>query len=372
MSHIQYTISRSGTYYYNRRVPKHAVEAYGSFIRQALSRCPDEAHAYAQRLSFILEASWRDKRAVQPVDLALVVEGFKPRSYLLSQIAEEYLSLRDINERPSRLALSAFLSVAGDREVREYRREDAKLFVHHLTKKGNKTATIRRRINSMSAILNYAYSELDVDKRNPFSRLHIKGEGQDSNKRGTFTTDQLISGYRQALEGSSNVRLLFPILGETGCRLAEVVGLLKSDINWHDQVLHIRPNDKRRLKTPSSERSIPLTPTAFKALEIAASRTESEWLFPLYIKEDGCYATHASSALGKWMRPQWGMTAHSLRHTFRDRLRAAEVPLEAIDQLGGWSSVGGVGTRYGQGYSVDHLRSYITRLSLDASELRQS
>ena len=28
----------------------------------------------------------------------------------------------------------------------------------------------------------------------------------------------------------------------------------------------------------------------------------------------------------------------------RDRLRATEVPLEAIDQLGGWSSVGGVGT----------------------------
>ena len=35
MSHIQYTICRSGTYYYNRRVPSHAVKAYGSFIRQA-------------------------------------------------------------------------------------------------------------------------------------------------------------------------------------------------------------------------------------------------------------------------------------------------------------------------------------------------
>lgn len=364
MSHIQYTISRSGTYYYNRRVPKHAVEAYGSFIRQALSRCPDEAQAYAQRLSFLLEASWQNERAVQPVDLALVVEGFKPKSYLLSQMAEEYLSLRDINQRPTRLALSAFLSVAGDREVRDYRREDAKLFVHHLTKKGNKTATIRRRINSMSAILNYAYSELDVDKRNPFSRLHIKGEGQDSNKRGTFTADQLVSGYQQALEGSSNVRLLFPILGETGCRLAEAVGLLKSDINWDDQVLYIRPNDKRRLKTPSSERSIPLTPTASKALEVAASRTASDWLFPLYIKEDGCYATHASNALGKWMRPQWGMTAHSLRHTFRDRLRAAEVPLEAIDQLGGWSSVSNAGSKYGAGYSVEHLRLFMKSVTL--------
>ena len=29
MSHIRYTIRRSGTYYYNRRVPSHAVSAYG-------------------------------------------------------------------------------------------------------------------------------------------------------------------------------------------------------------------------------------------------------------------------------------------------------------------------------------------------------
>ena len=43
MSHIQYTIKRSGSYFYNRRVPKHAVKTYGSFIRQALSKCPKEA-----------------------------------------------------------------------------------------------------------------------------------------------------------------------------------------------------------------------------------------------------------------------------------------------------------------------------------------
>ena len=28
---------------------------------------------------------------------------------------------------------------------------------------------------------------------------------------------------------------------------------------------------------------------------------------------------------------------HGLRHSFRDRLRAAEAPSELIDQLGGWS-----------------------------------
>ena len=57
MSHIQYTICRSGTYYFNKRVPIHAVRAYGPFIRQALSKCPEEAAAYSKRLSNVLEGS---------------------------------------------------------------------------------------------------------------------------------------------------------------------------------------------------------------------------------------------------------------------------------------------------------------------------
>ena len=138
MSHIPYTICRSGTYYYNRRVPKHAVKAYGSFIRQALSRCPIEAEAYAKRLSDVLEGSWsRTTERVQSVDIPSVLVSFKPRSFVLSEIAEEYLTLRDIDERPPRIALAGFIALAGDRDVSEYTREDAKLFVRHLEMRGN-------------------------------------------------------------------------------------------------------------------------------------------------------------------------------------------------------------------------------------------
>ena len=43
-------------------------------------------------------------------------------------------------------------------------------------------------------MLIYAYAELDLDKRNPFSRLIIKADGADSHKRGTLTNDQLKEG----------------------------------------------------------------------------------------------------------------------------------------------------------------------------------
>ena len=71
MLHIPYTICRSGTYYYNRHVPKHAVGAYGSFIRQASSKCPEEAEAYVKRLGYVLEGSWSNTTSIQPVDIQL-------------------------------------------------------------------------------------------------------------------------------------------------------------------------------------------------------------------------------------------------------------------------------------------------------------
>ena len=141
MSHIPYTICRSGTYYYNRRVPKHAVEAYGSFIRQALSKCPEEAEAYAKRLGNVLEGSWSNTTSIQPVDIPTILFSFKPRSFKLSEIATEYVGVKGIDPRPPRIALQSFISLAGDRDVGEYMREDAKLFLRHLEMSGNKTAT---------------------------------------------------------------------------------------------------------------------------------------------------------------------------------------------------------------------------------------
>ncbi|SHH10220.1 hypothetical protein SAMN05444003_2106 [Cognatiyoonia sediminum] len=180
MSHIKYTICRSGTYYYNRRLPKHAVVAYGRFIRCQLTKDPLEAEAYAMRLTEVLDSSWNDKAKMKAVDIQSLLESFKPRSALLSEMANEYLLLKPIDQTPPKVALATFLHLVGDRDVARYCRDDARVFVRNLSKNGNKNATIRRRINSLSAIFNYAFSELDLDKRNPFSKLMISGEEEDN------------------------------------------------------------------------------------------------------------------------------------------------------------------------------------------------
>ena len=362
MSHIPYTICRSGTYYYNRRVPIHAVISYGHLIRQALSKDPQKAEVLSKRLSNVLEGAWSVTTDAPPVNISNIIKSFQPRRVALSEIAAEYLALKQIDQTPPRVALSTFLSLAGDRDVSEYTRQDAKLFVHHLEMKGNKTATIRRRINSLSAIMNYSYSELDLDKRNPFTRLFICNEGDDVFKRGIFTNEQLKLGYDKALASGSSVKLLMPLLGETGCRLAEIVGLRLEDINLDNDLVYIRPNSARRLKNRTSERVVPLVGYAKLAIEQALTQANDEWLFPQYLKVGHCYATHASNAVNKWLKRDFGgLTAHSLRHTFRDRLRALECLTDMIDQLGGWSSVDGVGARHGQGYDLGQLRVLLAR-----------
>ena len=365
MSHIPYTICRSGTYYYNRRVPKHAVNSYGQFIRQALSKDPLEAEAFSKRLSDVLEGAWSATTDASPVNISTIVKSFQPRRVALSEIAAEYLALKQIDQTPPRVALSTFLSLAGDRDVRDYTRQDAKLFVHYLEMKGNKTATIRRRINSLSAIMNYAYSELDLDKRNPFTRLFIQNEGADVFKRGTFANDQLKWGYDKALSSGSTVKLLMPLLGETGCRLAEIVGLRLEDIDLDNELLHIRPNSARRLKNKTSERVLPLVGYAKLAIDQVQIQADDEWLFPQYIKSGHCYATHASNAVNKWLKKDFGgLTAHSLRHTFRDRLRAVECPMDMIDQIGGWKSITSIGNSYGRGFTMYQYRQYLDKIMI--------
>ena len=90
-----------------------------------------------------------------------------------------------------------------------------------------------------------------------------------------------------------------------------------------------------------------------------------QWLFPQYIKAGHYYATHASNALNKWLKQDFGgFTAHSLRHTVRDRLRAVEWPMDMIDQIGGWRPVGGVGVRSGEGYKIGQLVGCLMRVHI--------
>ena len=71
----------------------------------------------------------------------------------MSDLVEEYVTVRQINRSPVFVATRLLYEVVGDRDVRHYTREDARTFLHHLQASGNKTSTLRKRLVCIGAVL---------------------------------------------------------------------------------------------------------------------------------------------------------------------------------------------------------------------------
>jgi integrase len=141
--------------------------------------------------------------------------------------------------------------------------------------------------------------------------------------------------------------------------------LLIDDIKLDTKIpfINLKPHLWRGLKTASSTRQIPLVGASFWAAHCLKLKSASEFTFPRYCTVEGVKANSASSSLNKWLkgRVEEGNVIHSFRHSFRDRLRATDCPLEVLDALGGWSTPG-VGTNYGKGHSLADKLLYMVKI----------
>ena len=108
---------------------------------------------------------------------------------VLSEVFREFLYLKDINPKPSEQSVRRLIEVVGDLPVDQYTREHAKAFLASYSRQ--KTSTQRRRLQCLTSILNFAYWEYDIDKRNPFARVIIRGEGKDATKPEPFSVAEL-------------------------------------------------------------------------------------------------------------------------------------------------------------------------------------
>ncbi|SMX24882.1 hypothetical protein [Boseongicola aestuarii] len=220
-----HTILRGNTYYYNRRVPKRKAAGFGKdVVKLRLSRNWEEAQEASLLLTKKLDEIWSAPN-VHPVDIGVLLESARPKVQDLISCMETYLETRSIHERPVRLAVELMVNVSGNKEISLYTRRDARSFIQASLEKGNKTATVRRRVQSLHAVVEFGLLEIGATQRNPFSRLTIPGEGQDISKRGVFSETQLVDLYRHAFTKGSDTGLVLPILGETGARVGEIVGL---------------------------------------------------------------------------------------------------------------------------------------------------
>ena len=240
-------------------------------------------------------------------------------------------------------------------------RADANTFRDYLLNRMAPNSVVRT-VGVIKAAMNHVIIENDLEQRNVFQRIKIKGAGASKDDRLPMTDNQL-EMLLPEYKGNPTAYALLVSLADTGARLAEVVGLEAQDLDLATGCLHIRHNSLRRLKTKTSTRSIPLSPRATECLrQQQVGLSDTDPLFPAYARPRGSDA--ASAMLMKRLRTQITdkkVTIHSLRHRMKDKLRNTGCP-EAISLAILGHSTNTVAANYGSGYALEVMRGHLVKV----------
>lgn len=342
-------------------------------------RYPDNPAVDAFLSRYIGQAE-PDEPPIQPTPHEKLVIDLlygEPVPKMLSDAKDKHFELGKgpkgkVAENQFKRAWDILLAVTGDIPLDQVKREHGNEFVRRLIKQGAGPETIKRYLAQVRPVIRTGILEFELNKPNPFDGLVIPNREEGRRKpRDTFAVPEIAAIQTAARAMDDERRWVIAMLSDSMARLAEILGLAKSDVHLDAEVPHIviRPNAYRGLKTPQSERRVPLVGEALWAAT-RAMETEGDALFPSILpKERGkdFSAGAASAALNKWLKERGlaveGQTLHSFRHTMRDRLRNVEAPNDLIDRIGGWSG-GTVGESYGKGHSLSLMQHYMLKTVL--------
>ena len=204
--------------------------------------------------------------------------------------------------------------------------------------------TDKRVFSSVRSIVNIIISEEGLDCSNGFAGTYFP-DSERINERKPIPVEIIKSVQHICKNQDDDLRWLVALLSDSGMRLGEAVGLLKSDIKLDAEIPHLslKPHQWRTLKTKGSHRSIPLVGASLWASKrIMESNNDTQFAFPRYTNTSNCNANSASASLNKWLKDQLtdDYVIHSFRHSLRDRLMAVECPSDIVDSIGGWITAG--------------------------------
>lgn len=272
---------------------------------------------------------------------------------------------------PRKLALRNFIDVAGDKTVTDVTRKDILAFqdwwLQRIAEENLKPGSANKNFRHLKDILDTVYLacglELPIEIENLFSKIMLSGgDGSRESFEAAYVQDVLLNS--NALNGlNPESRGIIYMMADTGARLVEITGLMPEDIRLDTDIphIHIRSNERYRIKTPQSNRQIPLVGAALQGAR----------QFP-----DGfsrfATADSASSSINKYFRdndlcPSDGHSLYSLRHTFKDRLRDIQAPEEIIDNLMGHKARG---PKYGRGHILETKLEWVKKIAFKVENSR--
>jgi integrase len=291
----------------------------------------------------------------------------------LLEAMDFYLSQQG-SERPkgfftsTKRATAYLCESVGNKPIDQYVRADANTLRDYLINKRCISANSAKRvISSIKALIAFTAREHDIPTVTAFLSIHFAGTDQPIKPRHPVPVKVIKELQMECLTINDPSRLLIALISDTGMRLNEALGLVAEDIvlNTETPYLCVKEHPWRRLKNSGSERLIPLIGASLVSARRLLEITPTGELFPKYCNGEETKSNSASAALNKWMKPRVpnGCVIHSFRHSFRDRLREINCPVELVDELGGWSKQS-IGQRYGSGYSIETKLEWLKRIAL--------
>lgn len=190
--------------------------------------------------------------------------------------------------------------------------------------------------------------------------------GVPAKEKTTLTPEQ----SQRLLDAISGTRAyLFCLVAlQTGMRRGEICGLMWSDIDFRNRIIHVRHNAILRdgattvsedMKTAAAKRDIPIPPTLFGKLEQERRKSKSLYVVhgtdgsPMtkssFSRMMGIIASRTASTPGELgtSKPHtnvvrtldFSVTAHQLRHTYITRLFESGLDIKEIQYLAGHTTV---------------------------------
>ena len=372
---VEHVMKRDDMFYYVRHIPKDLSEHYR--VKRLCFSLKTKSLGYATRIaksvSQRLEDYWfgiRFKRMDVPTINAVRMEdAILDGSPTILDALDLYLKLKGQGKdkvfyRTATKNIEYVTKVLGNKPIKSYSSSGGAKFRDWLIEQGVGINTFKRVFSSVRSIVNIIISEEGLDCSNGFAGTYFPDIDR-INERKPIPVELIKRVQRKCKNQDDDLRWLVALLSDSGMRLGEAVGLLKSDIKLDANIPHIslKPHQWRTLKTKGSERSIPLVGVSLWACKRIMDSNDSPFAFPRYTNTSNCNANSASASLNKWLKDQLtdDYVIHSFRHSLRDRLRAVECPSDIVDSIGGWITAG-VGQGYGKGYPLEVLNKWMLKI----------
>jgi len=229
--------------------------------------------------------------------------------------------------------------------------------------------TVNKRLDVLRAVFSYGVEE-DMVVKNPFVNLRMKEAKKAKSKRQPMGENDLRKLFKGLSRGSEDFWITMIALYQ-GARQNEILQLRREDIyqdrgtwvmSFHDR------DDNNSLKTESSVRVVPIHSHLINTglVDWVAAISAGDRLFQsaslgIYGNYSQTYSKHINAVFtGLRVTKHF----HSLRHSFRDACREAEVPNDIADYLGGWSGSASVSRSYGSlEFSLSHMKRQLDKLT---------